>query len=221
MSSLYSKREPEVWVESRLVKTPPAELTERLWEVADRALQQGSDLRVDDLSELTGIPRATLYYYFSGKEDIVAFLLAQQLERGTDRIAQAARTRGTAAERLAAVVRAMLDTMSEHPALCTRLMSGMSTLSSAQLVAEVDHTIMAPVRELLAEAAADGELAVTDPSTATLALVGAVSTIAMVRTMTGTYDPAEVASQLVPLLLDGLRPAGHNPAPRRQPHHHR
>jgi AcrR family transcriptional regulator len=195
------------------VKTPPAELTERLWEVADRALQHGSDLRVDDLSELTGIPRATLYYYFSGKDDIVAFLLAQQLERGTDRIAQAARTRGTAAERLAAVVRAMLDTMSEHPALCTRLMS---TLSSAQLMSEVDHTIMAPVRELLAEAAADGELAVTDPSIATLALVGAVSTIAMVRTMSGTYEPAEVASQLVPLLLDGLRPASDKSAPRRQ-----
>jgi AcrR family transcriptional regulator len=190
------------------VKTPPAELAERLWEVADRALQQGSDLRVDDLSELTGIPRATLYYYFSGKDDIVAFLLAQQLERGTDRIAQAARTRGTAAERLAVVVGAMLDTMAEHPALCTRLMSGMSTLSGAQLIAEVDRRFMAPVRDLLAEAAADGELAITDPSTATLALVGAVSTIAMVRTISGTYDPAEVASQLLPLLLDGLRPRG-------------
>ena len=200
------------------MKAPPAELAERLWDASDEILKPGADMRIDDLAALVGVPRATLYYYFSGKEDIVAFLLAQQLERGTDRIAQAARTRGTAAERLAAVVRAMLDTMSEHPALCTRLMS---TLSSAQLMSEVDHTIMAPVRELLAEAAADGELAVTDPSTATLALVGAVSTIAMVRTMTGTYDPAEVASQLVPLLLDGLRPAGHNPAPRRQPHRHR
>jgi AcrR family transcriptional regulator len=194
------------------VKAPPADLADRLWAVADRALQHGSDVRVDDLSELSGVPRATLYYYFSGKDDIAAFLLAQQLQRGTERIADAARTKGTAAERLAAVMRAMLDTMAEHPALCTRLMGGMvSTFSGAQLIAEVDRTIMAPVRDLLTQAAADGELVVTDPSTTTLALVGAVSTVAMVRTMSGGFDPAAVADQLIPQVLDGLRP---RPAPR-------
>ena len=65
---------------------------------------------------------------------------------------------------------------------------------------------MAPVRNLLSEAAEHGELVVADPSTATLALVGAVSTVAMVRTMNGTFDPAEIADQLVPQVLDGLRP---------------
>jgi AcrR family transcriptional regulator len=189
------------------VKAPPADLADRLWEVADRALQQGSDLRVDELSELTGVPRATLYYYFSGRDDVAAFLLAQQVQRGTERIAEAARTPGTAAERLAAVVRAMLDTMAQHPALCTRLLGGMvSNLSGAQLIAEVDRTIMAPVRELLREAAADGELTVTDPSTTTLALVGAVSTVAMVRTLSGDFDPVVVADQLIPQVLEGLRP---------------
>jgi TetR/AcrR family transcriptional regulator len=194
------------------VKAPPADLAERLWAVADRALQQGSDLRIDDLSELSGVPRATLYYYFSGKDDVAAFLLAQQLQRGTERIAEAARSAGTAAERLAVVVRAMLDTMAEHPALCTRLLGGMvSTFSGAQLIAEADRTIMAPVRQLLTEAAADGELVVIDPSTSTLALVGAVSTVAMVRTLGGGFDPAEVAEQLIPQVLDGLRP---RPKPR-------
>jgi AcrR family transcriptional regulator len=189
------------------VKAPPPDLADRLWAVADRALQQGSDLRVDDLSELSGVPRATLYYYFSGKDDIAAFLLAQQLQRGTERIATAARSSGTAAERLAAVMRAMLDTMAEHPALCTRLLGGMvSNLSGAQLIAEVDRTIMAPVRDLLREAAADGEFVVTDPTTTTLALVGAVSTVSMVRTLSGAFDPVEVADQLIPQVLDGLRP---------------
>jgi TetR/AcrR family transcriptional regulator len=197
------------------VKAPPADLAERLWVVADRALQQGSDLRVDDLSELSGVPRATLYYYFSGKDDIAAFLLGQQLQRGTERIAEAARTTGTAAERLATVMRAMLETMAEHPALCTRLLGGMvSTMTGAQLIAEVDRRIMAPVRDLLSEAAADGELVVTDPATTTLALMGAVSTVAMVRTLSGEFDPVEVADQLIPQVLDGLRPRTQRPSRR-------
>jgi AcrR family transcriptional regulator len=189
------------------VRAPPPDLAERLWEVADRALQQGSELRIDELAELTGVPRATLYYYFSGKDDVVGFLLAQQLQRGTDRIAKAVRSRGGAAKRLEAVLRAMLQTMAEHPALCTRLMGGMiSDLTGAQIMAEVDRVIMGPVRDLLTEAAAEGELVVTDPSIATLALMGAVSTVAMVATLSGTYDADDVGDALVPQLLDGFRP---------------
>jgi AcrR family transcriptional regulator len=189
------------------VRSPPPELAERLWDVADRALAQGGELRIDELAELTGVPRATLYYYFSGKDDVVGFLLAQQLQRGTDRIARAVRGRGSAAKRLEAVLRAMLQTMAEHPALCTRLMGGMiSELTGAQLMAEVDRVIMAPVRDLLSEAAEDGELIVHDPSVASLVLMGSVSTAALVRTLSGDYDPEATADRLIPQLLDGFRP---------------
>jgi len=189
------------------VRTPPAELAERLWNVADRALQQGSDLRIDDLADLTGIPRATLYYYFSGKEDVLVFLLTQQLDRGTETIATAARSEGGATLKLEAVLRAMLRTMAEHPALCTRLMGFVANgPAGAQLMGDVERTMMAPVRDLLTEAGAAGELVVTDPTDTTLALIGAVSTIAMVRTAAGSYDPDDVADRLIPLLLNGLVP---------------
>jgi AcrR family transcriptional regulator len=189
------------------VRTPPAELAERLWNVADRALQQGSDLRIDDLADLTGIPRATLYYYFSGKEDVLVFLLTQQLDRGTETIATAARSEGGATLKLEAVLRAMLRTMAEHPALCTRLMGFVANgPAGAQLMGDVERTMMAPVRDLLTEAGAAEELVVTDPTDTTLALIGAVSTIAMVRTAAGSYDPDDVADRLIPLLLNGLVP---------------
>ena len=101
----------------------------------------------------------------------------------------------------------MLQTMAEHPALCTRLMGGMSSeLTGAQLMAEVDRVIMAPVRDLLSEAAEDGELIVHDPSVASLILMGSVSTAALVRTLSGDYDPEATADQLIPQLLDGFRP---------------
>jgi TetR/AcrR family transcriptional regulator len=189
------------------VKTPPPDLAERLWRVADRALQDSGDLRMDDLAESTGIPRATLYYYFSGKDDVLAFLLAQTLERGTAAVAQAAASGGSAVDRLEAVLRAMVATMAEHPSLCTRLMAGMANgVTGAQLMAQVERTLMGPVRDLLVQGQGSGELVSSDPTDTTLALMGAVSTVAMVRTATGTFDPVDVADRLIPQLLNGLLP---------------
>ncbi len=194
------------------MKTPPADLAERLWNIADRALQQEGEIRIDDLAELSGVPRATLYYYFSGKDDVLAFLLAQQLQRGTATIDAAVRSRGGPAERLEAVLRAMLRTMADHPALCTRLMGGMANgVAGAQLMAQVERTLMAPVRELLVEAQENGQLVVRDPTDTTLSLIGAVAIIAMVRTATGTYNADEVADRLIPQFLDGLRPRDCSP----------
>jgi TetR/AcrR family transcriptional regulator len=186
---------------------PPPDLADRLWQVADRALQQGAEIRVDDLAEYTGVPRATLYYYFSGKDDLLAFLLSQTLERGTEAVAQAAASEGSAVERLEAVLRAMLETMAEHPALCTRLMGGITNGANAtQVMADVERSLMRPVRDLLVEATASGELVVPDVTDTTLVLMGAVSTVAMVRTASGTFNPDEAAKNLVPQLLNGLRP---------------
>ena len=69
------------------MKAPPAELAERLWDASDEILKPGVDMRIDDLAALVGVPRATLYYYFSGKDDVFEFLLAQKLQRGTASIA--------------------------------------------------------------------------------------------------------------------------------------
>jgi AcrR family transcriptional regulator len=196
----------------RAVKTPPADLAERLWKVADRALQQDGELRIDGLAELSGVPRATLYYYFAGKDDVLAFLLAQQLQRGTATIDAAVHSGGGPAERLAEVVRAMLRTMAQHPALCTRLMGGMANgVAGAELMAEVERTLMAPVRDLLVQAQESGDLVVHDPMDTTLSLVGAVAITAMVRTATGSFDADDVADRLIPQFLDGLRPRDCSP----------
>ena len=189
------------------MKAPPADLAERLWAASDQILKPGVDLRIDDLAALTGVPRATLYYYFSGKDDVLEFLLAQKLQRGTTSIAAAVDTPGTAIERLTAVLRAMLQTSAEHPELCTRLLGPMSNDgTSGQLMNEIEQTLMAPVRALLTEAQDAGELALVDAADTTLALVGSLVIVAMVRTTRGTFDPDEVAEWWIPQVLNGLRP---------------
>ncbi len=189
------------------VKVPPADLAERLWAVSDQVLQPGTEMRIDELAALAGIPRATLYYYFAGKDDVFAFLLAQKLQRGTAAIAKAAASEGSAVDRLSAVLKAMLDTNCQHPELCTRLLRSMTeTGDDGQLMAEIERTLMAPVRELLLEARDSGELVVADPDNATLALMGAVAIVSLVHTARGDLDPDAIAKWLIPQTLDGLRP---------------
>jgi len=189
------------------VKVPPPELAERLWAVSDQVLKPGTEMRIDDLAALAGIPRATLYYYFAGKDDLFAFLLAQKLQRGTAAISAAAGGRGTVVDRLSAVLRAMLGTMAEHPELCTRLLRSMTDAGeSGQLMLEIERTLMAPVRDLLVEGREGGTLVVDDPANTTLALMGAVAVVAMVHTARGDFNPEAIAAWLVPQTLDGLRP---------------
>ena len=189
------------------VKVPPPELAERLWAVSDEILAPGTDMKIDDLAALAGVPRATLYYYFAGKDDVFAFLLAQKLQRGTAAVASAASQSGDAVARLRAVLTAMLHTLAEHPELCVRLLGAVVDQgNTGQLMDEIERTLMAPVRALLAEANEGGELAVNDASTTTLAMMGAVAIVSMVRTTRNEFDPDEVAGSLIPLFLDGLCP---------------
>ena len=92
------------------MKALPAELAERMCAASDEILQPGVDMRIDDLTDLVGVPRATLYYYFSGKDDVLEFLLAQKLQRGTASIAAAFDAPGDPVERLTAVLHAMVRT---------------------------------------------------------------------------------------------------------------
>ena len=187
------------------MKQPPADLAERLWQVSDHFLALGSDPKIDELAELIGVPRATIYYYFSGKDDVMAFLLAQKVERASLIVAQAATGAGTPTDRIQRVFRAMLEQMAEHPALCTRLICWMTSPTGEQLAIEAQGSLMAPVRALFLEGQATGEFAEIDPVDATTAVMGALSMVAMRYTVIGNFDHHVVADTLIPWLLDGLR----------------
>jgi AcrR family transcriptional regulator len=186
------------------VKQPPADLAERLWQVSDQFLALSSDVKVDELAELSGVPRATIYYYFSGKDDVMSFLLAQKVERAGVVLAGAAAGEGRPIERLERVFRAMLHQMADHPALCTRLMCWMTTSTAEQLVLEAQNALLAPVRTLFMEGQAAGDFPDLDPIDATTAVMGALALVAMRHTLNNDFDPDAVADTLIPTLLNGL-----------------
>lgn len=171
---------------------------------ADRGFDQ---TRIEDLAEVTGVPRATLYYYFAGKEDILAWLLRRMLATVAEAVGEAASGPGTARERLEAVVQAKLRVMAEHPDSCRALLAD---YGRAGRIPEIATAVQAgfhlPVRRLLAEGQADGSLRpVRDPETTASAIYGAV-TIAGLHFLVADnrLDPARVASEVCPLLIAGL-----------------
>ena len=188
------------------MKKPPEDIAQKLVDAADHFTGTGFNVSIDDVAKAIGVPRATLYYYFSGKDDLVAFFLNHKLDLAHDAIAKAAAGEGSPTERIGNIVRAVLHSMAEHPALCTELPGAMRNMQNfAELALNAERTVMAPVREVLIEGRATGEFDIPDIEIATVALQGAVSQVALSALLRdGQFDPDELADKIVPLIQKGL-----------------
>ena len=190
------------------MRVVPDGIAERLDGAARVFADHGFDqTRIEQLAEATGIPRATLYYYFAGKEDILAWLLRRMLAEMSEAVAGAAAGPGTARERLEAVLRAKVEVQARHPATCRALMADLGRAGRIpDIAAAIQEAFHQPVRRLLAEGEADGSLRpVGDPETTASAVYGAI-------TMAGAHylvadnrlDPDRVATEVTAFILAGL-----------------
>ena len=94
----------------------PPPMRAKMLAAADLFADQGLDAtKMEDVAAATGVPKATLYYYFEGKEDILSFLFAEILDEVTDAIAGAVDKEGDAATRLAAAIEAHLRVFERFP----------------------------------------------------------------------------------------------------------
>lgn len=189
------------------MKTPPAELTERLLAVSDKLEGTEFDVTIDEVAKLAEVPRATLYYYFSGKDDLVAFFLNEKFGLVREAIATAAASGGTVSDRLARAMTAILLSIQQHPPLCTELPLAVKRAGNmGEVMANADRVMMTPLRELLIEGRATGELVVDDVELTATALMGALHFVGMMHmTTTGALDAEAVATSLVPQLINGVR----------------
>nr|WP_292990535.1 TetR family transcriptional regulator [Mycobacterium sp.] len=157
----------------------------------------------------TGVPKATLYYYFAGKEDILAFLLEDLLQEISDAVIAIVQVDGTGAERLDEVIHAQLGAMARRPAVCRALIGELGRAGRMPVIAEMISTAyQQPVEALLVAGAADGSLlAQPDPRATSIALFGAVTVSALMYLVTRDHlDETLVAGALHGVMFDGLRP---------------
>jgi TetR/AcrR family transcriptional regulator len=193
------------------VRALPSQIAAKLPAAAELFAERGLDAtKIEDVAAATGVAKATLYYYFTGKEEILAFLLQDTLAHIADEVAIAVQQPDTsAAQRLTAVIRAQLTVMSEQPAVCRALVGELGRAGRIPEIAEaIRSAYYAPVEALLADGARDGSLTPTgDPVTAAAVLFGAVTISGLSRLVAGRpLDPAAATEAVVAVVLDGLRP---------------
>lgn len=191
------------------MRTVPSQIAARLPAAAELFADRGLDnTKIEDVAAATGIPKATLYYYFSGKEEILAFLLNDALLRVADEVAIAVQSEDTAAQRLSDVISAQLRVMADQPAVCRALVGDLGRAGRMPAIAEMIHSAYyQPVEALLLEGAADGTLLdQAQPKAVAMAIFGAVTISALSYLVTNQpLDEARIARAVTDLILDGLR----------------
>jgi AcrR family transcriptional regulator len=190
------------------MKRLPQDISQKLLEASEKLSGTNLDVSIDDVAQLADIPRATLYYYFSGKDDLIGFFLSDKLNRASVAVQKAIASEGTVVERLELTLGSVMQAMAEHPTLCTEMPAAIKEAGKfADVVNGADRLMLAPFRELLIEGKATGDLVIGDVNTAAIALLGAVNMVAMFQLVqTGTIDVDTTNDELIPQLIRGLLP---------------
>lgn len=150
-----------------------------------------------EIAGQAGLSPGNLYHYFSGKDEILLFCQERTLER---MLAAVDAARGTATERLRAVLRAHVHCMLDELEGATAHLDveALPQKLRAAMIEKRDAYERA-VRGIVAEAMPRGDAALV-----TRAMLGAVNWTARWYRPDGTQGPEEIAETLSDYLVKGL-----------------
>lgn len=188
----------------------PADIVSKLPGAAAVFAEHGFDAaKIDDVSQAIGVPRATLYYYFAGKEDILAFLLQSLLHDVASRVADAVVAGNAAVDRLRAVLEAQLEVLGSNPQTAQLLVANLGRAGRLTDIASgVDAAFHQPVRTLLAAGASDGSLRPVNVERTASAIFGVVVLVGLHELLVrGSLESEEVLADVEGLILRGLATA--------------
>src|SRR5258707_15079584 len=97
------------------MRRPPPKLVQRLVSASEEVLRPDQALRLEDIATLIGSARATLYYHFSGRDDLAAFLLEEHLRAAAETIALAATTARPPVVQLRSAITALAGVLRGQP----------------------------------------------------------------------------------------------------------
>lgn len=162
---------------------------------------------LDDVAAALNVTKPTIYHYFANKDEI----LYECTRRGLDQIAAIARhsadQRGTAADRLRAMLTAYALIMLDDFGICVartqdHLLSPESRKGFRALKREIDGLI----RQVIAEGVAEGSLSVPDVRVASFTAGVALNGLGSWFRPDGPVGAEDTARLTVAVLLDGMRP---------------
>lgn len=185
----------------------PTEIAAALEEIADQWAAHGSDLRISDVVAMTGIPRSTLYYHFSGRKDLLAYLATTVIASSRDIVLVASTGPGSEVEKLGRVLEAQVRFFASRPHLAVTLFTNLGSAGDLRSLAErMNAAFHRPVERLLVAGRRAGHFRhVVSPETTASALFGAVAMAAIhYLVVDGHLDAERLIPELVPNLLRGL-----------------
>jgi AcrR family transcriptional regulator len=161
-------------------------------------------LRMDDLAKASGIPRATLYYHFAGKDDIVAFL--HEVMLAEHRAAVQVEGGGPARERLTLLLARHRAHVSRHPGSAQLLVVHLGRLRGlSELATTMYDPMLEPIEQILRDGVATGELRSIDVRRTATAISNTAHVAAIRSVVSGDLDDVEeAAAWLVDLFWDGV-----------------
>jgi len=189
------------------MKPVPIELTDKLVDAAGiAATGPGLSMSMDDLAKASGVPRATLYYYFSGKNDLLTFYVGVMIKRMRDAVAQGLEHEGTPPERIETLVRAVMQTFQAYPRMCVEMSDAIGDIVDYnEVMVLMQSGIIAPAVAILEDGSASGDFDVADPPTTVLAIMGGMHMVATMDIVaTGELDAEARSDVLVPMLLRAI-----------------
>lgn len=197
------------------MKTPPPALAQQLVAASEQVLRPDRDMRLEDVAALVGSKRATLYYYFSGRDDLIGFLLEEHVNAAAAAIAGAT-IGGTPEARLRAALAALIGFLGQRPGVCAGLLSfaGATGRMHAVLAAK-DTLIAAPIRAILDAGVSAGIFAAGETTDATNAILGAVMIATMGRWQRGAAADRTFQRHLTEQLVRGVLKAPRRPPAQR------
>lgn len=192
-------------------RQPSASVAAALPGAATAFAEHGIDgARMEDIAAATGIPRATLYYHFSSKDEILTWLLERLLQRLSGDIGTILDRSDSARARLGAVTEAYLQLFADYPDLCGVMLTDLGRVARIPVLADaVWAGFHEPVAKLLDEGERDGTLRAVGGDATASAVFGAITMVGWHYVVTGKpVDVKRVASQLDDLLGGGLAAPG-------------
>jgi len=189
----------------------PAQVAAKLYGAVDVIAENGlANTKIEEIAAASGVPKATLYYYFGGKEDILAFLLKDSLTYLAGDVATAAESPGSGRDRLAAVVAVQIEHTLSNSGTSRALIGDLGRAARLpDLAQSVQAAFYDPIATVLRAGAADGSLRpVSDPEGAAVSIFGTVIMTGLIHAVVGTELTAEqITAGILDLLIHGLGPS--------------
>ena len=160
---------------------------------------------LDDIAARLNVSKPTLYDYVKNKDEILIECVRNGLQMMTDGIEEKRKAGGKAIDQLIACIRIYTGIVTLDFGMCVIRISDdeMPAVNRAEL-RRLKSGIDMAFRRIITEGIAEGSFRPCDPKMAAFAVAGALGWIGRWYENGGDYNPEQIATQYIELLLNGI-----------------